>query len=96
MIEEVKGYRCTDGFVFYKEDEAIKHERETTKAVSEADIRQLVYKNLFEFIKQHNLGDTPSEDVLAFLVDNKKEILLLLTNGNLDTKYAPRDFVKGA
>lgn len=95
MIEEVKGFRCSDGFVFYKEDEAIKHERENTKVVSESDIRQQVYKNLFEFIKKHNIGDTPSEDVLEFLVVNKKEILLLLTNGNLDTVYAPRDFVKG-
>jgi len=95
MIKEVKGYMCSDGCVFFNEDEAIKYERDNTKAVSEADIMQLVYKNLFDFIKGHNIGDTPSEDVLEFLVTNKKEILLLLTNGNLDTKYTQRAFVKG-
>ncbi len=91
-------YEAADGEQFDTEEEAKAYNviiARARKEIDEAELRKQIYKNLFAFIQQHNIGDTPSEDVLEFLVVNKKEILLLLTNGNLDTKYAPRDFVKG-
>lgn len=96
MIEEEVWYKCTDGKTFKDKGDAEAYQRGLeTKAISEAEIRKLVYKHLYEFIQQHNIGDAHSEDVLEFMVSNKKEILLLLTNGNLDTKYTQRAFVKG-
>lgn len=53
------------------------------------DIDSQVYKNLLQFVYQ-KCPFYPTH-VFKFLVTYKKEIVTLLTNGNLDTVYHKRD-----
>lgn len=59
------------------------------KKTFDLEIDSQVYKNLLQFIYQ-KCPFYPNF-VFKFLITYKKEIVQLLTNGNLDTVYQKRD-----
>ena len=98
MIREETKYLAEDGTPFESLQAAERHQATLDarkKANTEQEIRKVIYCNLFKYIQETGIGDTPSEDMLDYLVTHKKDIIKLLTDGNLDTVYrAPRSFEK--
>lgn len=60
-----------------------------SKQPFDMEIDSLVYKNLLQFVYQK--CPFYPHAVFKFLITYKKEIITLLTNGNLDTVYQQRD-----
>ncbi len=97
MIREISKYITEDGREFDKLKEAEAHEKFNAGVIAETKelkLRQLVFKNLHSYLID-GLCEHYSDQVFNFLVKNRKELLQLLTCGNLDTVYrATRTFEK--
>lgn len=103
MIVQEIWYRCTDGKTFKNKGDAETWQGNLNRVtLSETQIRKLVYKNLWDHMDKNLLSKSYPRDevvnmgdeIFNYLIDNKKEVLLLLTCGNLETKYTQRGFVK--
>lgn len=99
MIREIPKYITEDGREFDKLKDAEEHERYSATCIAnkkELALRKLVFRNLHEYLID-GLCEHYSDQTFIFLVEHKKEIVMLLTQGNLDTVYrATRTFEKPA
>ena len=96
MIKKEITYITEDGNTFNTIEAAEAWESKNSPEAAkkkEKELQRQVYKNLFEYLYS-SYNPIQASEFLEYLIINKKEILMLLTNGNLDTVYAPRDFNK--
>lgn len=58
--------------------------------MKEYELQKEIYKNLHGFITE-NLNTKYTKEFFEFLIKHRQEVILLLSNGNLETKHQGRE-----